>query len=55
MPILIIVQITLGKSTNLKDARMMAASVVINTIDSDDRHVAEGQRNIRRRPLADGS
>ena len=50
MPILIIVQTTLGQSTNLKDARMMATAhqtetqtrVFFNTIVSDDRHDAEG-------------
>ena len=55
MPILIIVQITIGQS-NLNDLRLMATAhqtgtqtpVVINTIVSDDRHDEEGQRNIRR-------
>ena len=50
MPILIIVQITLGQSTNLRGARMMAIAqtgtetpVVINnnTIASDGRHDEE--------------
>jgi len=54
MPILIIVQMSLGQST-LKDARMMATHqtgtqtpVIMNTIVSDDQHDAEGQWNIRR-------
>ena len=56
MPILIIVQITLGQSPNLRDARMMATAqqtgiqtpVLINAIVSGDQHDAEGQWSIRR-------